>query len=281
MAQAAVELPETPPLADGQPPASADELLSRLAGQEIDRLLEEAEIEAPTGAAPEIAASPAGGAAPTAGSPEVTRQSASELSAVLAEAVTGASVSTGGAAAGEGQGPAVVGVETTVSAAPGAVGTDLKGQITSPPDAIQAAHAPSSAGDASAVGALAAEATASAGSEGSPPALSPRAGEIASETASSAGSPAAASLDAELVQSLGEIASPPPAAAATPAAPVEPSPGAEASVDTRASLSVRVLEAVNAPVRSLDPTTRDLVGKIAIVTAFNAIFVLIYVLCFR
>lgn len=60
----------------------------------------------------------------------------------------------------------------------------------------------------------------------------------------------------------------------------DPKPAA-APVDAKPSLLVRLLEVVNAPVNSLPESLRDALGKIAILTLMNAIGVFLYLMLFR
>jgi hypothetical protein len=81
MGQAAVDLPDSP----SPPPASAqstDDLLAQMAGEEIDRLLAEADGERPPNPAPAPAA-PAQRAAPPVAAAETSKSSASQLDGFL------------------------------------------------------------------------------------------------------------------------------------------------------------------------------------------------------
>jgi hypothetical protein len=81
-----------------------------------------------------------------------------------------------------------------------------------------------------------------------------------------------------------------PVGALAPSPAATPAPGAEevaavldpeAYPDTSLPLLLRPLEWINAPFNALPEAVREALGKVALVTLFNAIAVLVYVLVFR
>jgi hypothetical protein len=207
MGQAAVDLPDTPNPAAASPAsaASTDDLLAQMAGEEIDRLLAEADGERSPQApkAPPAKADPAPAAAkqtPSVSLPEVASESdASQLQGFL-----------GGLASDAGPDPVA----------------ELAGVSRS--EACGTAH-PVDRSD-------------------------PLEEEEAAANAERGALHASAAVD--------EGATEPAAAAAVP-------------------VLVRVLSWMNSPLDSCPDHVREAVGKVAILTAVNAVSVLVYVLFFR
>ena len=255
-------------------PANADDLLSKLAGDEIDRLLSDADQPAPIAASP-VAAPVA--TAPANIDPPVTAPV--DPPAPVAEAPTiDAPTGPASSAAQVLQAPPVAteGVaEQAVQAELNTLFAELTGKneaaAGSAPADSPAAPSPPIAGD-----------------DDEPPPTPPEPDSSVPDVVEDAASigPSTelsgdlSALEAELRETM---ASPDPVVgSAPPAVEIEalvaeapPPPGRLASV------LLKPLEWLNAPLAHLNPEVRETVGKIAIVTAFNAAVVLVYVLAFR
>lgn len=267
MGQAIADLPNST-----SPPAettgNADDLLSQLAGEEIDRLLAEAETE-PTHADAE----------PTA---TIEPASIAELPATAVEHTEIAALPL---EPGEQPVPA-----TQLSEPVAIAGGDV------------AEDAPSAVIDAVVEKEIAEMAAASAAAQPTEDAFAAQVDELfkelkdlpEAETAAAAPadkpkapaeaeplSPAAAEIAAELDReaNLAERAALQPAAPASTAE--QPSAAAASDDDAPPSVLVKVLEVVNSPVDSMPDTLRDALGKIAILTTMNALGVLLYLVLFR
>jgi hypothetical protein len=289
MGQATVDLPD--PL-DAPPPSSlsgTDDLLAQLAGDEIDRLLAEADLEqkSPTGkaspdpaAAPSPEASSATRAVATDAAPVAPVEAAKlEPAAPAAPAPTNdvAAIAVGGdelddllskleeGGASSLAAPAPT-VPPPVAEAPNAAATestslvdrvpDILAQFPAAADATAAAAQPnaSATADASALPAQVAASTAT-------PSPIP--------TDESDGLMSAAERDALKISELADDSVAPESA------------GAEDSGPGRLAPLVKLLELLNAPMSFVPDRLRDTLGKVAIVTLVNSIAVLVYVLFLR
>lgn len=299
MGQATVDLPdplEQPPAAS---PANTDDLLAQLAGDEIDRLLAEADADAP---APAAAAVPA---------PEPEAPADPPATATVAVLIPPAPVEPpGGATVAIPPAAPVVEAAQAAPAIPdlgAAAGTDVGNAVQSQLDdllqEITAGTTPSSPTPSSA----AAPAPAAIESPGSaPPAmeLSAAAKAVDQEIAS-----AAPAVLKDLEAELEAVA---PAGSATASAPAEPvNADAMTSAGERRGLGastedsstsgavvnqdevdallepeslpiyLKPLEWLNAPFDLLPDAVRDVIGKVALLTLFNAVAVLLYVFLIR
>jgi hypothetical protein len=266
MGQAAVDLPD--PLQTPSAPNlnNADDLLSQLAGDEIDRLLATSDEELPTEPEPQAA------------------------SAALAEE---ANAPTTVESKLEATSPAPVAAGTTDAAAASTVGPvsaePAKGEPIPAADSVQKDLDQLLAGDA--------KAPATTEAAANPPAAPEPTAALESTAVAT---PAAV---ATLETPSGESASPSAATSAPSAEAPASTPGAspEAPADESAQatvasvldaaladndrtppgLLVRFLEFLNSPFAAMGDDARESFGKIAIVTTVNAIAILIYVILFR
>lgn len=228
MGKAATDLPDpTQATALGATP-SADDLLSQLAGDEIDRLLAEADVEPPA-AEPELVAP-----------------------APLPSAATPDTPPPGGKAPGE-----------TSPASPPAIDTqldDLFKQLSDHDDQ----QSPQSPEPADAAPPPAAPAPAPAATEPVEP---------AGETVARAPDFAVPEEDPTTVEEREALDS---------SADEADDPGLPLSADEEAlPVYLLPLEWLNAPLRSCPEWVRAAIGKAALITLFNALAILIYVLLFR
>lgn len=244
----AVDLPDPMQSPAAAAAASADDLLSQLASEEIDRLLAESdeEVGAPFGeasAAP-VAESPAPPIAESPAPPAAEQEPAS-LDTILTEAASSPAPSVSSAP------PAIS--ETSSIATP---------SLSSPASAAESAQAASAdAGISAAIAAL-------------------DAGEVDAKTldASLAAQPAVAS-DAvhaavnEIETTLEERSGLTDSAAGDISL--------NADDDTPIPAYLKPLVWLNAPMMLLPESIRDAMGKVAILTLFNAVAIFAYVLLFR
>jgi hypothetical protein len=245
MGQAVADLPN--PL-DAPPPANiagTDDLLSQLAGDEIDRLLSEAEDGTPgenlisnntsvAEATPPVEPVAAPAPVPTASVPE-TAPVVSEEKPQTVDAPSAPAISPDAAT------PTTA--TTSLTDQVPAVLAQFGGAVT-PSDATDSVM---SAAERDALG------------------LS----QLAEETA------AAELQDAAAAAAAKEAPAPAPAAEV-----IEP-PAAPAEVPKAVEPIIRVLEAINSPLSFIPDSIRDALGKVAIVTIVNSVAVLVYVLFFR
>jgi len=272
LGQPAVQLPEpaTPP-ADVS--VNADDLLSKLAGDEVEKLLSDADVAPPATAASAAAGAtssaaietPAPPAAPAVASSEPVGTDSARPGA--AEAAVQAELDTlfNELTAGEGK------ASTAAPPAQPAVPATLDAPAQPKPPVSEAPAEP---------------ATAAATVPPEPDPGSTADAEVDPDF-SGAVEPAAADvsqLEAQLQQTLAAPAEPAPAtkpaASAAPQAAAAPAESKPEEPEAETSWWLRPLELLSAPLGD-NPQIRETVGKIAIVTAFNAIVVLIYVLLFR
>lgn len=279
-AASAIDLPD--PTEPGLGPSSGtsgvgtDDLLAQLAGDEIDRLLAEAEVERPSARSP----------APT---PKTTAPSTRADDALLPSDPFAPT------APAEGRtGDAFV--PTAPSEGTIIAGTSLK--ITEEGDggtllaAAEATEDPALSQELDALFANLDAKAAPAPASSPPPApasvldqLTPGHFPQARTAAEAPAAPAPAdleesdtsaaeraALDAELEESAAEVVQ--AAAAKADAAAPQPTTGG-------VPFYIRVLEWMNAPLAACSDSTRELVGKIAVLTLVNAIAVLVYVLFVR
>jgi hypothetical protein len=263
MGQAAVDLPD-PMSSDAVPAAGADDLLAQLAGAEIDRLLHEAEKDTPAGADATAIAVPSPVEAPT--TPDAIEETPANpaptpdaIAPQLAE-----SQPTDGA-------------DVDASAAVQSELDQLFNELNNPvsPESAQATADGITSADAPANSAVTASELDDLFKQLTPdaPAAPPQ--------------PAAAAASGITIVEASSQAAPiapeptPAAVAAAPAAPV-PTPAPATTTELGPTpWYLLPLEWLNYPLRSASPATREMLGKIAIITGFNAIFVLAYVLFFR
>lgn len=244
MGQATVDLPdsiEPPPAGSG----GTDELLAQLAGEEIDRLLAEADAERATADKGAQAAPPAletpGSAPPAAPVTSVRGASAAEA----ADAELSAQLDN-------------LFADLTVNApiAPSATDSPLAQSTPPPPPSADDMIAP--------VAALAA-----------PAAAQQAAPELAEKPPAAPLHPVEEELrETEQLQQG--------ARGAEPLTTTDSTLAALAAEDTAPlPLYLRPLEWINAPLDACPEAVRDIVGKVAILTTLNAISILVYVFFFR
>ena len=265
MGQAVADLPN--PL-DAPPPANVsgtDDLLAQLAGDEIDRLLAEADVER----TPPVPAAAAPPPAPPQATPASTPAPPSNQS--IAQAATPSP-------------PAPTGDEldqllSTLNPEPTSGPARPKTLTEQVPDVLAelAVTSPVSLGQGTAVApqapagaapALAPPAAAPAGDESLDAVMSPAEREALSLSNLEAATAAAEQQDAS-------------AAAAVAAAAEKSAVQAAGSAPARVNLGIRLLEMLNAPLSFIPDAARDPIGKAAIVTIVNSLAVLIYVLFVR
>jgi hypothetical protein len=255
MGQATVDLPD--PL-DAPPPSSlsgTDDLLAQLAGDEIDRLLAEADLEQKSSATtPKAPADPAPADStdptPSSESTVVAPASATGVVAVAESTVASADAATAASGADDDELDTLLSkldedgskfiastaqVETSAIAA-AAADDEIKSLVDRVPEVLAQFPAPAGAADPA------------------PDAVD----EVMS----------AAERDALKIGELADAAA--PAADATE----DEGPG-------RLTPLIKLLEALNAPLSFVPDALRDTLGKVAIITLVNAIAVLIYVLFLR
>jgi hypothetical protein len=249
MGQATVDLPD--PM--NPPPATAggtDELLAQLAGEEIDRLLAEADAEQAAGEKPgEIPApraNPASGAAPppAPGAPSrgasLAEAADAELSAQLDNLFADLTVNAPDSPL-LGRGPAGE-PTTTHSAAPPETSTD---------DLIASTVAPVQLPD-----------------------TAPSPSDASVDSATAPVHPVEEELRATEALERG--------ARAPAVQPENPTLAALASEEARPlPLFLRPLEWINAPLDAFPESVRNIIGKVAILTTINALSILAYVFFFR
>jgi hypothetical protein len=249
MGQATVDLPD--PM--GPPPATAggtDELLAQLAGEEIDRLLAEADAEQAAGEKPgenaALRANPACGIA----SPAVP--GAPSRGASLAEAA-----------------------DAELSAQLDNLFADLTVNAPDSPLLSAAPVEPTTPPPASPPAISADDLIASTVAPTQPP--------IAVQSQSNAASDSADALIHPVEEELRETEALERGARAAPAdAPEDSTLAALAAEETRPlPLFLRPLEWINAPLDAFPESVRNLVGKVAILTTINALSILAYVFFFR
>ena len=246
MGQATLDLPD--PLEPAAAPASpegADDLLAQLAGDEIDRLLAEAEVEqkGQPGAATAPARSPAADAAFDAAL-NADAQNPSQTSATASAPQ-----------------PATLPVVSTLAAPPAPTVPTLNEQMQkvfagSAPAAPVIVDVPSS-GPVKTIDAKVVDAPAPAG-----PALPVVASPVDAGTSlAERDGLRAGEIEALHADPLGELEDPDP--------------------EVRVPLALKPLIWINAPFAAVPEGVREALGKVAIVTLVNAVGVLAYVLIFR
>jgi len=281
MGQATVDLPD--PL-DQPPPANpggVDDLLSQLAGDEIDRLLAEADSEAPP---PVKAATPID--APVepirfdeepvsqtavAAAPKLSPNSPLAKLNALADLPPEAGAVAGSPAATLADDAMTVDAETQASL--DALSSELEAPAVAdggilPPGAVEKV--------------LADEA---AGLLGTPPAAAP-APQVPEELGTTADERGALSAGVDDELSAAAASKVPLGAAAPEASPEISSKELDAVLgldedDAPLPLLLRPLEWLNAPLAACPQGVRDTIGKAAIITMINALAVLVYVAFFR
>jgi hypothetical protein len=271
MGQAAVDLPD--PLDDHANPAGAaggDDLLSQLAGDEIDRLLGETE---------EGAEEPALSSGKRAEEPDLEEDLPSPAAHAKAdEAPEAPEADAPEASAREPEASGLDALFSQIAAGERApVPADEPNQAETPGDPVEAkaeeADAPSDAAaldasladaagrtleDEDALPAGRDEATTEKAPEPPPTERDEADGETTSAERSALAAEAESAVEAELAEGLEELEKEPPL-----------------------PLLLRPLEWLNAPLAFLPEPARNALGKVAIVTLFNALAVLAYVLIFR
>ena len=270
MGRAVVDLPN--PL-DLPPPATmsgTDDLLAQLAGDEIDRLLAEADAErpdAPAAAAARVSAAPPGVAV-------VSPASASEAAAERDGPDAGVAAAISGPAGASATPPAPVtdasdDLDSLLNELNQAGSTSPDPAPASPADAVGDAE-PKSLTD------QAPDVLARFGAAPAPPSAEPMDGVMspaerdALNLATLSAETAAAERDDTAAAALGTAHAAPEAVARS-----------EGEVAPALRPAVRVLEWINAPLSFVPDAARDTLGKVAILTLVNSIAVLIYVLFVR
>ncbi len=266
MGQATLDLPDPMQEADPASPtapaalASADDLLSQLAGDDIDRLLAEAHAEQDSGKkrAPAPISLPHA-EAQVEPAPEPVAQAATEQAPVAVEPDQAALDA--------------LFTELNSQPAPAVSATPPIAEPRVPSVPIQ----PTAAMEADL------EALDKALAESAPEALA--AADLAPEPSAAparvdAATEIAAELDASEKKALAEAIAPPEPAPEPKVEEHAPAPAAEPKAE-RPSILVKVLEFANYPLLACSDAVREAVGKVALLTLFNAIAVLVYVILFR
>jgi hypothetical protein len=257
-----------------------DDLLAQLAGDEIDRLLAEAEVERPSarqaGAAPKaISLSPRPGDDDDALLPSDPFAPTAPAEGLTGDAFVPTAPADGTIVRGSPSEEADDG--GTLLAAAEATEDPALSQVL---DALfanldaKAAPTPAAPPPAAAAAAVLDQLTPGhfpqARTQATAPAVAPPPTDL-DDVATSAAERAA--LDAELEESATEVVQ---AAVASAEASVP-----QTAEDGRVPFYVRVLEWINAPLAACSDATRELIGKIALLTLVNALAVLVYVLFVR
>ncbi len=286
MGKAAVELPDPLEKSAGAANAgSADDLLSQLAGDEIDRLLSEAEVEksaplaetvAPDSTSLDASAAPAAGevAAPATTAPagEAKDEMSAQLDALFDE-LKAAPIEVPKPKAPE---PPPPSIETAPAATAAAAPTSQE-VAAAPVDAVAKVEAPPATNEVAAPAPMP-----TAPSAPAQPSPAPAAVASAATPAPSAG------IERETSKAERAALTPVPAADESdelldPAAVLENNPIEKVVRDEDAPLPLllRPLEWINLPFTLCSEPVREMLGKVAILTLVNALGVLAYVLLFR
>lgn len=245
-------LPGFPGLPAG---AAADDLLSKLAGDEVDRLLADADAPAPLPPPPPPGPRPQG---------EIPAEGVMPVQDVVPG--DGAASAPTATAVPPADAPPPASADSAVQAQLDTLFAELTTRSPAPP-AVATPAAPEI------------ESTAS-----SAPADPLAAGEVTDSPLPEAGEISA--LEAELRETLASNAAAASVVAAPTATPVADEP-AEGDAPLRrrrtgpVALLLKPLEWINAPLAAARPEVRETLGKVAIVTAFNAVVVIAYVYFFR
>ena len=274
MGQATVDLPDPLEQPTAPPSAAADDLLSQLAGDEIDRLLAEAEVERPD---------PKSRSAPSPVKPPAN----------------GGQADASGASQGPDLTEAVADAQADVAAQLDDLFAELNKPLPSPATARQAdaqATAPAAevAGPAPTLAAAAAIAPPETVKEAKlsetlvpSPASPSEAAPTSTTTGANATSPApTAPPETEVATTSAErdaLQAPATVAEPTVAAPsvAEETASLKVAEDQPLPLYLRPLQWINAPFAACPSAVREALGKVAILTLVNALAVLLYVLIFR
>lgn len=264
MGQAAVDLPESADNA-AAPITNADDLLSQLAGEEIDRMLAESD------SAPKDEQAPA-----AAGEQPVIEEEPIAPPAAMAEEVEAELKELADASAKKNaEDPFAAEVDELfrqLEADPAAP----KAEPEKPQEAPVAAVTPTADVPTASTPAPAAAAAESVAKVAEP--------ETPSAIAAPVATPPASTVVAEEQTSTAERAAlaetPPPAPQPAPAKPVVTT-HATPVVQTRVAAYVRVLELINGPFADCPQGMRDTLGKVAILTLMNSLGVLLYVMLFK
>ncbi|HEY7115334.1 MAG TPA: hypothetical protein VH475_02045 [Tepidisphaeraceae bacterium] len=300
MAQTAVDLPD--PMeesGDGGAPNSADDLLSQLAGEEIDRLLAQADelgvpeprnVDRPADPAPAARTAPAAPAPATPGPTTAATETAADpiLDATEAALDDLFKELKDDAAASDSADPAPAPKPQAARTGEKDKAEKIAAAVLGDPSIAPAPAAPKPADQL--ISERAEDLIAQVKRDGGmvpAPAAEDDLTEIAEP---SAAADLAAELDADEAAHAAAVTritkAPNPASNADESAAglVEITEGEvdeSTVVYERVPLVVRVLEWVNAPLASLSWGGREAVGKVAIATALNAIAILVYLLLFR
>jgi hypothetical protein len=248
-----LDLPDPLESAPNKPLANADDLLAQLAGEEVDRLLAEADAEGKqkSAAAPDTSA-------PAPVEPEAAIQN--QLDALFSEITTAQPTPSSAPAA---PAPAPVPVSAPAPVAPigvppiGPVATNLPADVN--PDEVLAAIL----GEPGKMGKL---------PDFTPPPTPPTA-LLAAHAALAAPAETSAAERAALVKADPADELPGPGELDALTGPIDD--------DGPLPIYLKPLEWLNAPLELLPSTARDVLGQAAILTLVNAIAVLIYVFVFR
>jgi hypothetical protein len=259
MGQAILDLPDptqlsginTGPLSP-EALASADDLLSQLAGDDIDRLLAEAEAERPL--PPPPSASPPLAVAPPSPEPIIANlTSVTEASiAATSQAATEAAIDAILAPAID---STLKAVDEQMAAAATPAGMAQAVEAAAMPQSVTQDAPPSAGFSAPEEKLVDAAAAQIAAIMDVPPA-----------PADAAAIPPSAIADAAERQALSEPL-------------IVPAPSASSS--NRLWLLVKILEWINSPMLLFSDAAREAIGKVAILTTFNAAAVILYVMVFR
>lgn len=292
MGQAAVDLPD--PMEPPVTAAGTDELLAQLAGEEIDRLLAEADSEHSASAAPQPpapAAEPLASQDPSTPSPNATV--AAVANAPAGPAAANAAAQPGGAA----QPPlsAIDAADAQLSAQLDDLFASLTVDAPMAPAAAPAQSAPPTSDDASATEepATPAPAVSAPAAEDSVVAAvlsvaAPDAAQAAAPPATTSSEPKSApASQSEAIHPVEEELRATEALERAGRAAGQAAPRDDALTILAAEefaplpFYLRPLEWLSAPLDAFPESVRDVMGKIAILTTVNAVAVLVYVFIFR
>jgi hypothetical protein len=266
MGQATIDLPDPTQLSgvdagplSPQALASADDLLSQLAGDDIDRLLAEADADRPPLAVPStapVAEPPPPAPAATIETVEATAPASPSLDAAASAAATAAALDAILAPA----------IESSLKA--------VEEQVNAVSQTIESATAPATPGATLPVDPAAAPVGI--------PAVEPSFDVLDQKLLNEAAAHVASIMDVPIALAPGSTEPATPGQAAeTAERQALVVPHVEKKPSRIVSLLVRILEVLNSPMAFLPDEVRDAIGKVAILTTCNAVAVIVYVLVFR
>jgi len=251
MGQVAIDLPDPLHNPEPAPGPSADDLLAQLAGEEIDRLLAEADVERPTQPSITPILSPANSAAPDSSIPSTVQASNVTFAPSAADPAQSQ-------AHPEPAAPSKPIAEADVEELDARVAQELNSLFTELDSDKPSANAPQPA-----------PAPAAAPAAAPAPPVTPRATTLAASTDPIA---QAHELEKQLLSQtlLGALGGTADAQSGTTRFRLP-----------NLSFLLRPLEWLNAPLAACSDTVRESLGKVAIMTLINALAILLYVMFLR